>query len=91
MTYANNSSYATNSGNSRIGANYGKGGKSPLPKPYDFKGAMKNLLDYESRMPIQNYALERSQLTYNRQIPSSLELDLRSICPLCNQPIKRAA
>lgn len=38
----------------------------PPPKPYDLKSAMKNVNDYELRIPRQEYTFARPQLTYER-------------------------
>jgi len=77
MTYQSNSGYTANSGNSRVGASYGKGGKSPPPKPYDFSGAMKNLLSYRPKIDSKKYGMEnfgREPLSYSgRKLNSPLE------------------
>ncbi len=46
MTYKTNSGYAGNESPRRRDESYDIGGKPPLPRPYDLKGAMKNLDRY---------------------------------------------
>lgn len=92
MTYKNNSSYTGNSAGiasySRIGANYGVGGRAPISKPYDLRGAMKNLsLDrYNLRLPKEDYKLEMPQRYLKRP-----DFHVKNICPLCRQEINQAA
>jgi hypothetical protein len=66
----------------------------PAAKPYDLERALGNI-NYESEINIgkERYTLtkpelyfKRSELKYERP-----ELSLRSICPLCKQPVSKAA
>jgi hypothetical protein len=71
---------------SRIGVSYGTGGKPPVPKPYDFKAPPLYM-----EMPELSY--RRPELSYRRPdlYLKKPELDLRTLCPLCKQPVAKAA
>ena len=93
MTYKTNRSSSTSyKGETReyhrpsSSRNYASG-LPPTPKPYDLKGAMKNVGDYEHRNPNKekDYTFARPNLY--RERPG---LNLRTICPLCKQSLKAA-